>query len=266
MTGILFDLDGVFYQNGQPISGASQTLEWVRSQAIPHLFVTNTSSKPRAAIVDKLADLGIETDAKHILTPPIAAANWLKSQLKNPCLALYVSDATRVDFSSFQIADSNSTRVDAVIIGDLGTDWTFDLINAAFQQLMASPTPPLIALGLTRYWKTTNGLQLDVGPFVKALEYATGHDARVCGKPSPSFFEAAAEQLQLEASQLIMIGDDIQGDIGGAQMAGLKALQVRTGKFREADLQQGITPDAIIDSIADLPDWWEQHIETGLLT
>lgn len=261
MPGILFDLDGVFYQNGQPISGASQTLEWVRRQSIPYLFVTNTSSKPRTAIIEKLANFGIETNAKHILTPPVAAGAWLKSELKNPCLALYVSEATKVEFSNFQIASSNSTRVDAVIIGDLGSAWTFDLINTAFQQLMASPTAHFIALGLTRYWKTANALQLDVGPFVKALEYATGHDARVCGKPSPSFFEAAAKQLQLEASQLIMIGDDIQGDIDGAQKAGLKALQVRTGKFREADLQQGITPDAIIDSIADLPDWWEQHIE-----
>jgi len=263
MTGILFDLDGVFYQNGQPINGGAKTLEWVRRQTIPHLFVTNTSSKPRAAIVDKLAGFGIKTDAEHILTPPIAAANWLQSQFKNPCLALYVSEATKVDFSDLKIAEPGSARIDAVIIGDLGTAWTFDLINTAFQQLMVSPAPPLIALGLTRYWQTANGLQLDVGPFVKALEYATGHEARVCGKPSPSFFEAAAKQLQLEANQLIMIGDDIQGDIGGAQMAGLKALQVRTGKFREADLQQGITPDAIINSIADLPDWWEQHCDSN---
>jgi len=262
MTGILFDLDGVLYQNGQPIDGVSQALEWIRSQAIPYLFVTNTSSKPRAAIVEKLADFGIQTDAKHILTPPIAAATWLQSELDNPRLALYVSEATKIDFANFQIADSDNNHIDALIIGDLGTDWSFDLINTAFQQLMTSPAPHLIALGLTRYWQTPNGLQLDVGPFVKALEYASGHDARICGKPSPSFFEAAAQQLQLEASQLIMIGDDIQGDIGGAQRAGLKAILVRTGKFRETDLQQGITPDAIIDSIADLPNWWEQHIDS----
>jgi hypothetical protein len=29
---------------------------------------------------------------------------------------------------------------------------------------------------------------------------------------------------------------------------------VRTGKFRAADLGQGIEPDFIIDSLADLPD------------
>ena len=262
MTGILFDLDGVLYQSGEVIAGAAKTLDWVRQQRIPHLFVTNTSSKPRAAIVDKLADFGIPTDPEHILTPPIAACTWLATELRNPRIALYVAEATKIDFTDLEVASPDAQHVDAVVIGDLGTDWTFELLNAAFQQLMVSPAPQLIALGLTRYWKTPNGLQLDVGAFVKALEYPSGSEARVCGKPSPSFFEAAAKQLQLKPEHLIMIGDDIQGDIHGAQQAGLKALQVRTGKFRETDLQQGIKPDATIDSIADLPDWWEQHIDS----
>lgn len=261
MTGILFDLDGVLYQNGQPISGATQTIHWLHRQKIPHLFVTNTSSKPRKTIVDKLTSFGIKTDAQHILTPAIAAVAWLKSHFKNPTLKLYINEASKIDFSEFQLAEPDSDHLDAIIIGDMGRDWSFDQINTAFEQLMSSPPAQLIALGLTRYWQTSSGLQLDVGPFVKALEYATGREALVCGKPSASFFETAASQLQLNANQLIMIGDDIQGDIGGAQNAGLKALQVRTGKFRETDLQQGIKPDDIIDSIADLPQWWDQHID-----
>jgi phospholysine phosphohistidine inorganic pyrophosphate phosphatase len=261
MTDILLDLDGVLYQNGRPIKGAAQTILWLKKQKIPHLFVTNTSSKPRTAILDKLATFGIKTETKYILTPPIAALGWLKSHFKKPTLTLYLNEASKKDFSGFQLAESDSDHVDAIIIGDMGRDWSFDQINAAFQQLMHSPSAQLIALGLTRYWQTSNGLQLDVGPFVKALEYATGREAVVCGKPSASFFETAACQLQLNANQLIMIGDDIQGDIGGAQKAGLKALQVRTGKFRVTDLQQGVKPDDIINSIANLPQWWNQHID-----
>ena len=153
-----------------------------------------------------------------------------------------------------------------VVIGHLGDQWTFNRMNRAFRQLNAAANTHLIALGLTRYWETPAGLELDVGPFVKALEYATGKEAIVCGKPSPSFFQAAANQLQHQPGELIMIGDDIQGDIGGAQRAGLRGLLVRTGKFRDADLQLGITPDGIIGSIADLPAWWTQYIEKGLQT
>ena len=262
MTGILFDLDGVIYQSGNAIPGATEALKWVQKNNIPHLYVTNTTSKPRAAIVDLLAEFGITTDAQHILTPPVAASNWLSSQLENHKVSLYVGDATKADFSTLSICPDNEKDVDAVVIGHLGEQWTFQRLNAAFRQLNTNADTHLIALGLTRYWETPAGLELDVGPFVKALEYATGKEAIVCGKPSPSFFLAAAKQLQLKPEELFMIGDDIQGDISGAQQAGLKALQVRTGKFRETDLQQGITPDGIIDSIADLATWWTENIGT----
>lgn len=259
MTGILFDLDGVFYQNGQAIAGAATTLNWVEDHHIPYLFVTNTSSRPRAAIVDKLAGFGIEVDASHILTPPVAANNWLQQHVSQPRVALYIVEDSKVDFTHCQIADSNQ-QPHAVVVGDLAEGWSFEVMNQAFRQLMEAPDCQLIALGLTRYWRNRDNLQLDVGPFVKALEYATDKQAIVCGKPSASFFEAAAQQLQLPPQQLIMIGDDIKGDIEGAQQAGLRGIQVRTGKFKAADLQHNIRPDAIIDSIADLPDWWSEHI------
>lgn len=263
MTGILFDLDGVIYQSGTPIPGAEKTLKWVQNNNIPHLYVTNTTSKPRADIIKVLKNFGITTNAQHILTPPVAASNWLNSRLANPRVALYVGDATQTDFSTLTISPEGEKEVDAVVIGHLGDQWNFQRLNAAFRQLNTKPETYLIALGLTRYWETPAGLELDVGPFVKALEYAASKEAIVCGKPSPSFFHAAAKQLTLKPKDLIMIGDDIQGDIGGAQQAGIKGLQVRTGKFREDDLQQGITPDDIINSIADLPDWWETHISDG---
>jgi len=67
---ILFDLDGVSYQADKPIEGAAEVAAWVRDNDIPHLFVTNTSSRPRSALIDKLANFGIHTDESHILTPP----------------------------------------------------------------------------------------------------------------------------------------------------------------------------------------------------
>jgi len=56
-----------------------------------------------------------------------------------------------------------------------------------------------------------------------------------------------------------MIGDDIRSDILGAQKAGLKAILVQTGKYRDEDLQSGIKPDAILRSIKELPEWWRKN-------
>ena len=149
--------------------------------------------------------------------------------------------------------------VGAVIIGDLGKQWTFNIMNNIFRLLIDNPQAKLIALGMTRYWKTTKGLQLDVGPMIKAFEYATGVKAIVTGKPAVEFFQAATALLDNQEN-IVMIGDDIRGDIRASQDAGLTAIQVRTGKFTEIDLRLGITPDAILDSIALLPEWWKKNM------
>ncbi|EPQ16810.1 Phospholysine phosphohistidine inorganic pyrophosphate phosphatase [Myotis brandtii] len=90
-------------------------------------------------------------------------------------------------------------------------------MNRAFQVLMGLADPVLISLGKGRYYKETSGLMLDVGGYMKALEYACGVEAEVVGKPSPEFFRSALRELGVEAHQAVMIGDDIVGDVGGAQ-------------------------------------------------
>jgi ribonucleotide monophosphatase NagD (HAD superfamily) len=94
---------------------------------------------------------------------------------------------------------------------------------------------------------------------IKAFEYATGINAVVSGKPAIEFFQAAITLLG-EQDKIVMIGDDIRGDIEASQRAGLKAIQVRTGKFTEHDLELDISPDAILDSVAQLPEWWQSNM------
>jgi ribonucleotide monophosphatase NagD (HAD superfamily) len=113
---------------------------------------------------------------------------------------------------------------------------------------------------MTRYWRAADGLRLDTAPFVVALQHATGIAPVVLGKPARPFFAAALARLGAEASETLMIGDDIRGDIGGAQGAGIRGLLVRTGKFRPRDLRGEIQPDGVIDSIADLPAWWAESL------
>jgi HAD superfamily hydrolase (TIGR01458 family) len=124
---------------------------------------------------------------------------------------------------------------------------------------MDEPHPYLIALGMTRYWRAADGLRLDCAPFVVALSHATGIEPVVLGKPAVPFFEAALRAVGVAAGETLMIGDDIRGDVGGAQQAGIRALLVRTGKFQPADLRGDIRPDGVLDSIAGLPQWWTAH-------
>ena len=256
MQTLLIDLDGVIYRGEDAIPGAPEAVAWIQERGVPHRFLTNTTSRPRAALVEKLAGLGVQTDAETILTPPVAAVRWLAEHAPGAA-ALFVPEATAAEFAALpRLADDAEAGAASVVLGDLGEAWSFPTLNRAFRLLMADPTPRLVALGMTRYWRAADGLRLDVAPFVKALEHAAGVTATVLGKPARAFFEAALGLLGGSAADAVVIGDDIVGDVQGAQRAGLRGVLVRTGKFRASDLDGEIRPDAVLDSFADLPDWW----------
>lgn len=259
MQALLFDLDGVLYQGDRIISGAVETLQWCERRGIPHLFVTNTTSKPRSGLVERLAGMGLSVPAEQIFTPAVAANDYLAAKGATP-IALFVREATREDFAGLETLDDTANQGAAsVAIGDIGDAWDFATLNRAFRLLMAEPRPILVALGMSRYAQGDDGLVLDVAPFIKALEHAADCQAVVMGKPAGEFFNAAVHKLGATPSDTVMIGDDIRGDVGGAQAAGIVGILVRTGKFRPRDLKGEVVPDAVLDSVDDLPQWWENH-------
>lgn len=246
--GVLLDLDGTVYESGAAIPGAREAIDAIRRAGLPVRFATNTTRRPRRELVERLCGFGIDVEASDIVTAPIAAATWLSARGVRR-VALHVAEATLMEFDDFSIDDE---RPDAVVIGDLGGDWTFDRLNRAFRQLQSGAH--FVAMQKNRYWQTEGGLTLDAGPFVAALEYAAGRDAVVVGKPSAAFFEGAAASMGLSVTELAVAGDDVNSDVRGAMRVGARGILVRTGKFQAADLDgPGRSPDAVINSLADLP-------------
>ena len=261
MAAIIFDLDGVFYVGDTPVPGAREALAWVQEMRIPHGFVTNTTSLPRARLVEKLAGFGMDVDAARILSPPVAAVRWIAERSRGDTV-LFVPEQTREEFASLALARSDATGdIGAVVIGDLGEAWDYAQLNAAFRLLMLESAPSLIALGMTRYWQAPDGLNMDVAPFVAALQQASGAEPVVMGKPAAAFFEIALSMLGCKPSEVVMVGDDIRSDIDAAQQLGMAGVLVRTGKFRRADLDHGIEPCAVLESIKELPSWWPYQLD-----
>jgi phospholysine phosphohistidine inorganic pyrophosphate phosphatase len=248
IEGLLLDLSGVVYVQDEAVPGAAEALAKLRAADLPIRLVTNTTMRPRRSILERLERLGIESDAPELLTPATLAARRCK-EAGYESVSLIVLDELREDLEGVPEGDG---KVDAVIVGDLGDGWDYEVLNRAFRRLMDGAE--LIALQKNRYWETSEGLSLDAGPFVTALEYATGREAEVVGKPSEAFFELALGELGVGAEHAAMVGDDVEADVGGAMDAGLAGILVRTGKYRE-DLvaESGIEPTATVDSIADVP-------------
>jgi HAD superfamily hydrolase (TIGR01458 family) len=244
-AAFLFDLDGVFYNDTQPIPGGAEVIAQLRELSVPFRFVTNTTSKSRVSLAAKLHSFGVSAEPREIFCPAVAASAFLRE--KNASSVFFTTTDTRGEFDDVH---EDLARPDYVVLGDLGDDWTYARLNQVLRHLLDGAR--LIALGMSRYWRANDGPRLDVGPIASAFTYATGQQPIVLGKPAREFFLRATRDLQTDPAQCAMVGDDIVTDIGGARAAGLLTILVRTGKFRPEDLQSTVKPDVIIDSIADL--------------
>ena len=248
VRGLLLDLEGVLYQEDAAIQGAVAAVTELLRQGLEIRFLTNTTTQPRARIAERLAGYGIPVETGQLFTPPLAAAALLRRDGLGR-LHLATPPALAEDFAGFELV---SEQPDAVVLGDLYRDFTWDRLNGLFAMVQGGAH--LIALHRNRYCTREGALGLDLGPFVAALEYACAAKAVVVGKPSPDFFKLALDDLGLSEAQTVMVGDDLESDIGGAQNAGLRAIQVKTGKFRVKDLDHlTIRPDSRIPTVADLP-------------
>jgi len=248
--GLLIDVDGTLWEDGVLIAGAGEAIDALRTAGIPFRFLTNTTRGSRSAIVRKLRALGIDASTHECFNAPAAAAIWLGRRGVTR-VSLLVAEAAHEDFSAFEFDDETP---EAVVIGDLGQDWTFDGLDRAFRAVIAGAD--LVALQKNRFWKTEGRLSLDAGPFVAALEYATGKEARLVGKPSRELFHTMAAELNLPPERVAMVGDDIEADVEGARAADLQAVAVRTGKYRPADEKRAqAAATTVLDSLASLPAW-----------
>jgi HAD superfamily hydrolase (TIGR01458 family) len=245
--GVLLDIDGVLYVGDDPIDGAREALTELRELGGGLRLVTNTTSRSRREVFEHLCELGFDTALEEVLTPAAMAVRHCQERGYRS-VVLLVGERLREDLAALD-DDSPGGRADAVVLGDLGDGFTADVLNRAFRLLMDGAE--LVALQHNRYWRRADGLALDVGAYAAALEYATGREAIVVGKPAPAFFEAAIADMDLERA--VMIGDDLEADVGGAMAAGLPGVLVRTGKYREDALPAGVTPTAVADSIKDVP-------------
>ena len=246
----VIDLDGTLYVGGGALPGAARAISRLREAGIPICFATNTTRRPRSSLVELLGRMGIPVRPDELFTAPVAAAAWLAGKGARR-VSLLLPEVTFEEFRAFEVDDESP---DFLVVGDLADEWTFEILNRGFRALLAGAR--LVAIHMNRYWDPGSGLQLDAGPFVAALEFATGQQAVVVGKPSVPFFQTAAKALGVPLNRVAVVGDAPANDVAGGQAAGCLGVAVRTGTFREDQLGElSRPPDAVLDSIAELPTW-----------
>lgn len=252
MTAVLLDVDGVLQLSGRALPGAGEAVAALRADGHRLRFVTNNTVRSRATLAAELRALGVDVGEQELETTPVAAARLLAGLR---VLALTMA-AVREDLAlGVELVDQHA---DVVLVGgadetdEVGDVFAWERLDRAFGELERGAR--LVCLHRNRWWQTARGPLLDSGAFVAGLEYAAGVEAEVVGKPTAAYFHAALAELGAAPGEAVMVGDDVEADVGGAKAVGMRAVLVQTGKFRAETLAGAEPqPDAVVESIAEVP-------------
>ncbi|MBV9100502.1 MAG: TIGR01458 family HAD-type hydrolase [Candidatus Dormibacteraeota bacterium] len=242
----LIDIDGTLCAGERLIPGGAEAILALRDLTIAVRLTTNIDSRPPQAVFEQLRTLGLDVRASEVFTPVVAALRLLG----RPSCSVYplVSAAVLPLFEPFDAGAPYSH----VLVGDCRDRLSYVRLDEAFRAVRAGAE--LIALQRGRYFKRDDGDHVDAGALVAGLEYSTGVQARLLGKPHPDFFKLALDGTGIAASETIVVGDDLSSDVAGGHGVGATTVLVRTGKYADnAGRAADARADHVIDSIAGLP-------------
>jgi len=253
IKGILSDIDGTLYFKGSPIPGAIETLSTLQRKGIKLLLLTNTDSRTPKSICKNLLEFGFNVREDELFTPITALKKFL-SVHREKKIFLISTKEIEDEFSEFSSVQGDEIP-DYVIVADFRDNWDVYRLNRAFKHILKGAE--LFGTQGNRYFLDSEGEPvIDTGSFVKMLADAANIPYKIFGKPSKEFFKQALNKLNLTSSDCIVVGDDFESDIQGANNVGIKSILVRTGKgVHYKGSTKKAKPFLIIDSFKSILDY-----------
>ncbi|WP_299556998.1 HAD-IIA family hydrolase [uncultured Mycolicibacterium sp.] len=262
--GVLFDIDGVLVTSWQPIPGAAETLRTLADRQVARSYLTNTTTKTREQIAERLTDCGMPVTPDEVLTAAVLTAEYVREHYPGAHCFLVNHGRIDTDMPGVDLVYSDEfdgpglpETPDVVLLGGAGPEFDHRTLSWVYEWMAQGV--PVVAMHRSTSWSTADGLRIDTGMYLIGMEQTSGRKATAVGKPAPNGFLAAAGRLGVDPDEMFMVGDDLHNDVLAAQVVGMTGVLVRTGKFRQDTLDRwaadefAMQPNHVIDSVADLP-------------
>lgn len=244
--GVIFNIDGVLEFQGKVYPGAIELLDFLRIRGITLRILSNSTLKSRRSCTAKLRAKGFNIYESEVVTASFATARYLKTLRPKSCWVMLKREGLE-EFKDFRHDPENP---EYIVTGDYREDFNFQNMNKALELLLKGAK--LIVMITELVDNSMGGVELTVGAYGKMLEDATGIKATFIGKPNKYIFEEALKTMDIERSKILMVGDKIYTDVIGARNVGIQAALVKTGEFRDRDLDCDIEPDYILSSVKEI--------------
>lgn len=253
--GVIVDLDGTVYRGEQILDGARAAVERFRDRGYDVLFVTNNPTRSPAGYVERLSELGIEANEKHVVSAGAVTAAFLADRHADDQTLLIGSDGLRDQLRDGGVALTEEPENADVVV--TSHDYGFDYHDM---------TDGLWALGdADAFYGTDPDLTYPhsdgrdypgSGAITRAVAgVAEREPDRVLGKPSAAMVNIITDRLGCPPEDCVVVGDGLDTDIAMGERAGMTTVLVLTGRHDRADADAAdVTPDYVVDSLADASD------------
>ena len=270
----LFDCDGVVWRGKNPVLGAPEVLKHLISLNKNVIFVTNNTSKTRAAYRDTFKSvLGINVTDNQVYSAGITAALYVKRRLmpgekifligtKGLSETMEESGVEHIGYGCDMDGSYFTDFVDFVpesnvkfVVGAFDNYCNYAKIAKAFIYIKECGAE-YIATNLDMNHALNDARLLPgTGAVLEGLSQSLGIQPKVLGKPSHLIFDMISSDHNLrDKSKVLMVGDTLESDIQFGINSGVDTALVLSGITSRdmLDRDAAIKPTFVLDSIAEL--------------
>lgn len=253
---ILLDGDGVLWKANQPIPGISDFFKFLDDHGVRWALLTNNNTRTAQDYIDKLRSFGINAGQDMVFTSSTATADYLLGKYgEGASLHVVGMDGlTRTlenaGFKFTQGEEQPENRVAAVVAG-MDREINLKKITIAMRLILGGAD--FIATNTDGSFPTPEGINPGTGTVIGALQFASGTEPYVVGKPQPAIFQTALKALGSKVEDTLMVGDRLNTDILGANQLGIQTAAVLTGVTSRDEISTSdIKPNFIFNDIGAL--------------
>ena len=237
-----------------PIRGSREFIKNLNDKHTPYMVVTNNTKQTSKDFYNFLQQIGFDFNFKNYLDPLML----LESRVDKDAVAAYGS------YEFLKTLQSMGYRLDyekpKTVLIAIKEDFSADEYAQMIEFLLSGAS--LVGMHETSIYAKNSKRYPGVGAILKMLEFATSVSYSVVGKPSDTFYQEALDRLREQKSDagyrdIVMISDDVKGDLCGAKKLGMKTIFVTSGKYKSADeiipsLDAGLRPDAVHSDMQEI--------------
>lgn len=259
---VALDMDGTIYLSNTIFPYTISFLKGLTDIGVTYSFLTNNPSKSLADYLHKLEVMGIPCEPEQMYTTTIATIDYIKAHYPQARKLFLLGTPSMI--SQFEEAGFISTADDPDDVPDVivaSFDMTLEYNRLCRAAWWISQGVTYLATNPDYVCPTDQKTVLvDCGSICKCLEAATGRKPDVTlGKPDPNMLSGICQRMNLEPSQIAMVGDRIYTDIAMAHNAGAFGVLVLSGETTlEVAQQAPQQPSLICRDIAELGELLEQ--------